>query len=548
MLDTTSYVPYANWQPVVGTTNSTTGIDMPGLPAGFIMVSAEGYDQAGWPVFGSFPLLFGSAPLTVKVVDAENNPVVGIEVTASATTYNGIRAVATTDAEGNAHFVDIPPVTIGLKAITADGKIGVGSVAGGSETTATVVLAAFQPPVDGSPGFEVEDGTTGWTDSKDAPITKRSMNPTSLVKRAESHLVVFTNFQLALQTGHKSFHVPENSGSAYIEYLFQTDEIPAGYFGTKYNDYFSITIRTNDGKLTTLTRSMNELGRGAFNISGYTSWFTTQLDLSGTTSAVEYIVAVSNVADALFQSKVFVRKVGVCDKCASCSACPSLAKCQATCLAPATDSCAFYRACLEQTVPCGAAGYALAAGEVACNKFQNTKAELSTGAVAWFLSAEQCAQKALVPLLSCETTCDVVELTGWESLKGCYAGLGLCDLDAMDYVRILETLDDAYHKEALQAAVSSLHGCSKKIIGTIEKGIQDKMAAAGADPSDHKSLFDRPCIGGRKEFFQLFEEEDYVDAEAAAKYIKQVYDTGLAYSTPRPISLPHGLLALLSVQ
>jgi hypothetical protein len=73
----------------------------------------------------------------------------------------------------------------------------------------------------------------------------------------------------------------ENSTSVYVRYKFVTSEVPGGFFGTQFNDYFSVTIRSQSGYYTTISKSMNALGLGAFDYaSGATNWYTLKLEVS----------------------------------------------------------------------------------------------------------------------------------------------------------------------------------------------------------------------------------------------------------------------------
>jgi hypothetical protein len=109
--------------------------------------------------------------------------------------------------------------------------------------------------------FNVNNGTTGWTGGTVETISKRD----NMVLKRDDGLVVFTDYSPDVQTAYKSFFLMNSAQSVYIVYMFQTDEFPGGFFGTQYNDYYSITIRADDGNTTSVFHSMNELGAGAFD-------------------------------------------------------------------------------------------------------------------------------------------------------------------------------------------------------------------------------------------------------------------------------------------
>jgi len=95
-----------------------------------------------------------------------------------------------------------------------------------------------------------------------------------------------------------------------VRYLFFTEEIPGGYFGTKYNDAFSVSIRTqNGGGEASEVNTMNGLGLAAFDASGATAWREVTLPVTSSGDLVQVDVTVANVADEFFDSAVIVDKV-----------------------------------------------------------------------------------------------------------------------------------------------------------------------------------------------------------------------------------------------
>ncbi|CAG5181640.1 uncharacterized protein ALTATR162_LOCUS9785 [Alternaria atra] len=485
------------------------------------MLTIYALETSGWPIIQSFQLLFGSATLKVVVQDDLGSPAVGVAVLANTTTFLGIGETAVTDPDGTALFKNVPSTTISLKADGSENKVAVGSLAGGLVATVNMKLLPLHHPIAGAGGFDVDNGTSGWTGGTTKTITKRDGR---LVKR-DTGLVVSTNFSPDVQTAYQSFDLAEGATLVYLKYQFQTEEVPGGFFGTQFNDYFSIVIRADDESSTTVTHSMNELGLGAFDAAGSTKEFTTQMALADAAQYVEFMVAVSNVADELYQSQLVVRKVGVCDKCASCDDCPDLAKCQDACKNPPANSCTFYRSCAEETLKCGSSGYPIAYGELACYRFQNNIDEFSTVGKAWVTNTEQCLQEALVPFLNCDTTCDAVMFAGSDSLYTCYVQNDICSLEGMDYVRILNVLETEVHRGALRAAIGSQEGCSKAIVKAIDTDIQKKVADGAAGSDVLQNAADAHALALARKFYLMIIEDQDLDVAAAVKYIKQIQDT-----------------------
>jgi hypothetical protein len=103
----------------------------------------------------------------------------------------------------------------------------------------------------------------------------------------------------------RAFITKDTTKTVKVRYKFITSEIPGGFFGTEYNDFFSISIRSTDGGNAADSRSMNSLGLGAFNSSGSTDWRETTLSISGG-DTVDIDVSVANVGDSSFDSQVIV--------------------------------------------------------------------------------------------------------------------------------------------------------------------------------------------------------------------------------------------------
>jgi hypothetical protein len=108
---------------------------------------------------------------------------------------------------------------------------------------------------------------------------------------------------------------------------------------------------------------------------------------------------------------------------------------RAACATPVADDCAFYRACLDATRPCGAAGYALAFGERLCQAFVARREEFSPAGQAWLRGVRTCLQRALVPRVDDPgQTCAALADAAFASHARCYTAPGnsVCALPAAD--------------------------------------------------------------------------------------------------------------------
>jgi hypothetical protein len=91
-----------------------------------------------------------------------------------------------------------------------------------------------------------------------------------------------------------------------VRYRFVTSEVPGGFFGSQYNDYFRVSIRSKKGGQAGESNTMNGLGLGAFDASGATAWRDQGLQVDPAGDSVQVDVAVANVADGLYDSQVIV--------------------------------------------------------------------------------------------------------------------------------------------------------------------------------------------------------------------------------------------------
>jgi hypothetical protein len=260
-------------------------------------------------------------------------------------------------------------------------------------------------------------------------------------------------------------------------------------YSTRFNDYFSVTIRSDTGGLLTYANSMNALGLGAFDASGATDWFTSSLTLPQNTQSVAYDIAVSNVADNLYDSEIIVDKVGdtACECADSCDDCPSNPMCDDTCKNPPMQSCAFYRKCAESTLGgCGDGGYPLGYGENNCLKFSNHINWFDGDGQNFVWGTMHCLQTDMVPVLqTCTATCDSFSDVAFASHPACYVGNGFCGLQCGDILASLVTIgSDLFNKHTLQQVFGTAVGCADNLLQTLSgcAGEVITVGPAGALP------------------------------------------------------------------
>ncbi|MDQ3805124.1 MAG: carboxypeptidase-like regulatory domain-containing protein [Acidobacteriota bacterium] len=117
------------------------------------------------------------------------------------------------------------------------------------------------------------------------------------------------------QTISRTFQAEPGTQEVKVRYKFVTTEVPGGYFGTQFNDSFSISVRTQaEGGAATESQTMNGLGLAAFDAGGATDWREFTLPVNENGDVVQVDVSVANVADGLLDSQLvldFVAKTKV---------------------------------------------------------------------------------------------------------------------------------------------------------------------------------------------------------------------------------------------
>ncbi len=106
-------------------------------------------------------------------------------------------------------------------------------------------------------------------------------------------------------TNRRSFTASSGVRVITARFRFQTDEVPGGYFGTRWDDSFSVSILGSSGTRAIDSSSMNALGLAAFDATGATAWREISLRiLPNEHVTVEF--EVKNVGDHRYDSTLLV--------------------------------------------------------------------------------------------------------------------------------------------------------------------------------------------------------------------------------------------------
>lgn len=287
------------------------------LKDGLNSITVDALDSQGRQIEGHFKLWGGSNTLTVNVVDEAGKPVNGAEVTCKIADDKNV-FIKKTSVNGVATFENLPSATVAISADAPGGLHGF-IASSGNQVSETITLVKFQSAstVDNN---SIKLGVQGWNVGS-APVTvaqhlETLASPRRGQPEAETEAdqdLILTTLGQGLQFITRTFTVKPGTKSVSVRYRFQTSEFPGGYFGSRFNDYFNISIRALTGGGSTSSNddgnNMNAMGRGAFTAAGYTAWRTATLPITSPSDVVQVQVAVANVADGAYDSSVIVDKI-----------------------------------------------------------------------------------------------------------------------------------------------------------------------------------------------------------------------------------------------
>jgi hypothetical protein len=288
------------------------------LANGRNLVAFKAYDTVGRALYYNATLWAGSSTLRVNLVNADGTPFAkSANVVASLSDDPAVAAQGTT-ASGSITFANLPGRTILVKAQGIDNEIGTAGVIG-TRGVVTIKMTGFNPPspVDNN---DISLGTAGWVIGPGAPVsvvTHKEVIPGFLAGSSPALQAVDSIVDQDLMLGtsgegernlSRSFTTSAGTTAVKIRFRFITSEVPGGYFGTEFNDYFRVSLRSQTaGGSESETNSMNGLGLAAFNFAtGETNWREVTLAVDRAGDTIQADIAVANVGDAFLQSQVVV--------------------------------------------------------------------------------------------------------------------------------------------------------------------------------------------------------------------------------------------------
>ena len=285
-------------------------------------VALKTYDTTGRPLYFHATLWAGSANLQVRLVNPDGS-LFTQPATVSATLSDDL-SVSTEAATstGTVVFPDMPARTILLQAKGSGNEFGTAGVIG-TQGLVVIKMLGFGSPssVDNN---DFSQGLAGW-DLGTAPVSivphvenvpgfpAAAPAPATAASLSAAASLVDNDLRLGTagegeRSISRTFTSDPGVTGVRIRYRFITSEVPGGYFGSQYNDYFRVALRSQQGGgFASEHNSMNGLGLAAFDYgSGSTDWREVTLPLDSAGDTVQVDVGVANVGDGLYDSQVIV--------------------------------------------------------------------------------------------------------------------------------------------------------------------------------------------------------------------------------------------------
>jgi hypothetical protein len=279
--------------------------------------------QGGAETFFNAQFWAGSIPLSVALLYNGALYTSRAQITVHVADDPSVKATAETSS-GTAVFNNLPYRTIIVQALGGDNLIGQAGTAG--EASVSVNLIGFNTPSD-IDNNDFSRGLDGWNfdplvQSAGGVVVTNHVELAGpcqvscerrLAESIEDFDLAVTTYGLGANTVSRTF-VANTGKMVQVRFRFVTSEVPGGWYGTEFNDFYAVSIRSVQGGLHIFeTNSMNGLGLEAFDFeSGSTNWRLLMLPVD-TGDTVQVDVTVANVQDGLFDSSVYDDFIDVVD-------------------------------------------------------------------------------------------------------------------------------------------------------------------------------------------------------------------------------------------
>lgn len=280
-------------------------------------VSLVAIDMWGRSLFYEATLWAGDNTVTVSLVNSNGTPFTTQTNVIASLGDNQSVAARTVTSNGIATLMNVPSRTIMISARGANNELGSAAIAG-TQRSVIIPMRGFNPPV-AIKNHDFSRGTEGWISSPGArieliphvaeipgfPRSARSVRSAITPMAQKRDFSIGTRGEGEQSTSY-TFTTEPGTTAVRIRYRFITSEIPAGYYGSEFNDSFRVSIRSQVGDHAYEANAMNGLGRAAFNDAGETDWRELILIVERSGDTVEFNISVTNVGDNLYDSQVVI--------------------------------------------------------------------------------------------------------------------------------------------------------------------------------------------------------------------------------------------------
>ncbi|HEX6088289.1 MAG TPA: dockerin type I repeat-containing protein [Thermoanaerobaculia bacterium] len=283
-------------------------------------IAFKGYDTIGRPLYYKATIWAGGATLRVNLVNANNTAFTQQASVVAALSDDPSVIAEGISTTGSVTFSNLPGRTILIKAKGINNEIGTAGAVG-NQGTVSVKMIGFNTPSTIA-NNDISLGTAGWVIAPGSPVSviphtetisgfAKSAPDQQSMKIASNALVdqdlMLGTSGLGERSLSRTFTTEEGTTAVKIRYRFITSEVPGGYFGSQWNDYFRVSLRSQaGGGSANESNSMNGLGLAAFNGAGETDWREIFLAVDRDGDTIQADAAVANVGDGLFQSQVVI--------------------------------------------------------------------------------------------------------------------------------------------------------------------------------------------------------------------------------------------------
>jgi hypothetical protein len=312
-------------------------------------ISLSALDAIGRPLYFNTTLWAGNQILYVDIIDQYGLKILDpVEVRVYLSDDQSVFALTDT-ITGTAIFPNLPISTLLIQATTSENRFGFIGVIGTQGYTRIHMLGFNAPSPIYNNDFSL--GTMGWDtgtapvkivthneEIPDQPFEALAVTIANIQKNEKDSLLIVSQpptsqFDLNTSTGSivnndlilyttgqgeqsisRTFNTIPGITTVSIRYRFITSEVPGGFFGSQFNDYFRVSLRSQRARgFACESNSMNGLGLAAFDYtSGATNWRNVTLQVNPQGDVIQIDVSVANVEDELFDSLVeidFVEEV-----------------------------------------------------------------------------------------------------------------------------------------------------------------------------------------------------------------------------------------------